>query len=316
MPRRLSRSRAAFTLIELLVVIAIIGILIALLVPAVQKVREAAARAECSNHLRQLGIALHNFHDQFFHFPPSVGIDPLPALPHYTVVPPPNGDPKNDSWYRYILPYVEQGNVPGYSVGNITATNYPVVSTTNFLLFNCPADPRYPDSLVDFLGGASYSAGFQSYNAVEGNNVGDKTGVMYYQSKITVNQVTDGTSTTIMVAERPPLMLGAGGGWGWWDSWSEGDVSIGLNNSNCLGGPNYGPCGTYKFSPGATGADVQGFYGGAPNNCDGMHPWSFHPGGGHFLFGDGSARFLSYDVGALLPVFSTRAGGETTPQID
>ena len=96
------RCRKGFTLIELLVVIAIIAILIGLLVPAVQKVREAAARAQCTNNLKQLGLALHNFHDTYKGFPPAEQ-----DLPRYTGGP----NPPKLSWVPYLLPYFEQGNL-------------------------------------------------------------------------------------------------------------------------------------------------------------------------------------------------------------
>jgi prepilin-type N-terminal cleavage/methylation domain-containing protein/prepilin-type processing-associated H-X9-DG protein len=317
-----SVRRSGFTLIELLVVIAIIAILIALLVPAVQKVREAAGRTECANHLRQIGLALHNYHDQFKLFPPALG-SWMPALPHWSVVQPPSPFPKADTWYRHILPYVEQGNGAAMAIASITPTSYPVLSTTNMILFNCPQDPRYPDGFVDLQGGLNYSAAFQSYLAVEGYSVyGTKVGavttyegIMYKDSRVSAEQVTDGTSNTIIVAERPPLMLGAGGGWGWWDSFDEGDVSVGLKNSSDLAGGCPTPA---YFSPGAyTATDTQ-YLGGSSgaNNCDVNHPWSFHPGGGHFLYADGSVHFLSYDVGTLLPAFATRASGDAAPPID
>jgi prepilin-type N-terminal cleavage/methylation domain-containing protein len=299
--------RAGFTLIELLVVIAIIAILIALLVPAVQKVREAASRTECVNHLRQLGIALHNYHDQYKAFPPATGN--WPVFPHWSLGAP-GGATAQDTWYRYILPYVEQDNP------NIAATAL-------FAIFNCPADPRYLDGLVDLIpADPNYQAAFQCYLAVEGYSIyGTKNGgttvyegIMYKSSRTAVAHVTDGTSNTIIVAERPPLMLANSGGWGWWDSWDEGDVSIGLQNTFNLGS---GACPSPAyFGPGAYTADDAQYIGGTGTNCDANHPWSFHEGGAHFLFGDGSAHFLSYSVSAILPSFATRAGGETAVAVD
>jgi prepilin-type N-terminal cleavage/methylation domain-containing protein len=98
--------RSAFTLLELLVVIAIIGVLIALLLPAVQKVREAANRVQCLNNLKQMGLALHNYHDTFKRFPPSLDYGLLPWMP-----PPNRGWTISWSWMAYILPYIEQDNL-------------------------------------------------------------------------------------------------------------------------------------------------------------------------------------------------------------
>src|SRR5690242_13403906 len=98
--------RSAFSLVELLVVIAIIGVLIALLLPAVQKVREAANRIHCINNLKQMGLALHNYHDNFNRFPPSLDYGLVPFFP-----PPNHGWTYGWSWMAYILPYIEQDNL-------------------------------------------------------------------------------------------------------------------------------------------------------------------------------------------------------------
>lgn len=140
---------------------------------------------------------------------------------------------------------------------------------------------------------------------------------MFKDSRISLAWITDGTSNTVMVAERPPLIMGANWAWGWWDSYDEGDLGIGLKNS-------YGPLGYTSwcsgappayFGPGPHSADLNTYIGGGPNpNCHANHPWSFHPGGANMLLADGSVRFVSYHVGAYLPALATRSGGESVDQ--
>jgi prepilin-type N-terminal cleavage/methylation domain-containing protein/prepilin-type processing-associated H-X9-DG protein len=286
--------RRAFTLIELLVVIAILAILIGLIVVAVQQVRHAAARTQCQNNLRQTGIALHDFHAVYGVFPPALG---PPAIP---IVSGPAGptapdDTKTQTWLRQILPYLQENNATYEAV---------------FAFFNCPADPRYPAGFFN----PNDSHGYTSYLAVEGYSTYGNEGIMFLNSRIAAGNVADGTSNTIIVAERPPLLLGASWGWGWWDSWSEGDVGIGLKNTKGL--PRISPCpATQLFGPGPANAGPNGYIGApVPSwmdiNCHANHPWSFHAGGANMLFADGAVRFVTYSAAEILPAFATRAGGE------
>jgi prepilin-type processing-associated H-X9-DG protein len=119
-----------------------------------------------------------------------------------------------------------------------------------------------------------------------------------------------------MVVERPPWMLGASWGWGWWESNDQGDVAIGLRNTTILSPMSTRTCATPQmYGPGALSADTNGYTGsevpGVTPGCHANHPWSFHTGGSNVLFGDGSVRFVSYNASAIMPALATRAGQES-----
>jgi prepilin-type N-terminal cleavage/methylation domain-containing protein len=289
MTRPQPRCPRGFTLIELLVVIAIIAILIALLVPAVQKVREAAARVSCANNLKQIGLALHSYHDTQKHFPAPRGTH---LAPSYVFT-------EFRGWMCEILPYIEQDNLardmytnPWY-VGFFGTFNTPVNT------YLCPSDPR---NLLNIPNG---NGALTSYLGVTGsdNNVniqfnGPTNGIFNIPSGgIRITDITDGTSNTLMVGERPP---GTNLFVGWWGA---SDFDTLLSTRQLYGDPF-----------GAPGCVLPGLFGpgslSGPCNGDDNHFWSFHASGANWVLGDGSVRFLPYAASALTIPLASRNGGE------
>jgi prepilin-type N-terminal cleavage/methylation domain-containing protein/prepilin-type processing-associated H-X9-DG protein len=197
MPHRSERARAGFTLIELLVVIAIIAILISLLVPAVQKVREAAARLQCENNLKQIGLAMHGFHDTNKGLPPG----------YYATAAYPGTSP-GWGWAAYILPYLEQ-IVLHRQLNFAQPIQGQSAVQAVIPLYICPSDlvTAAPFSVTDAGSATLFQAGPSSYAATVGQDASDVAdltgdGIFYRNSRTRLGDITDGTSQTVMVGDR------------------------------------------------------------------------------------------------------------------
>ncbi len=302
-----SRRYPAFTLIELLVVIAIITVLLALLLPAVQTAREAARRAQCLNNLKQLGLALHNYHSTLDTFPPGYVSNTAGNQPTGQEIGPGWG------WGAMLLNNLDQS--PMYNMINFSLmTGDPASRTvrqTSLSTFLCPSNTG-GSGLVTIKDG---SGNILVSNLAAGQYVGVagqwepeefpalNNGIFYRNSRIGIREITDGSSTTLMTGERSQNVANA--------TWV-GMIPFGQACNN----PSW-PVQDCEASNvlilGHTGPSQDEPWIDVPNNkkagVDDFH--SLHPGGCNFLFGDGSVRFLKETINPqVFSDMATRAGGE------
>jgi prepilin-type N-terminal cleavage/methylation domain-containing protein len=284
-------ARRGFTLIELLVVIAIIAILISLLLPAVQQAREAARRSQCRNNMKQIGLALHNYHDNFGAFPPGNSLSGVSPTAPYTVNLTTANRAAGYGWAAHILPYVDQANL--YDQLNVSglelvrlmqqAARRPLAQTKLPVYF-CPSDTA-PDlndqrQFTNAIFGDT-SVGTSSYVGVHGTrwshaddwilNGVDPFGMFWPASRVRLSDVTDGSSNVFLVGERN------------WDNLS----AIWVGTRNYTGNGDVG----LRQVVGITNWKIN-----LPGTAAPRAFHSNHVGGAHFVFGDGRVQFISDSI--------------------
>lgn len=308
---RFSLQRRGFTLVELLVVIAIIGLLVALLLPAIQAARESARRAHCLNNLAQIGVALQHYANAHHRLPPASTSDVDFGVWSYAADP----TVHLHSWRSLILPFVEGSNLAqfvDYNDSALAAGNRRAASTV-VPLYRCPSfagldfsrESKYTAISREFAIANYMAMGATTVGSLWGPAAGDRSpdGAIYCLSDTRLKDVTDGLSRTIFVVETREQNAAV---------WIDGTGAAAVGRRFDIGTvPSYaGPELSLNYAPyyeyGDTNDSIDSRYG----------PSSMHPRVVLHLFGDGSAREISENVDAdLYDALVTRAGGETVARL-
>ena len=282
-----SRLRG-FTLIELLVVIAIIAILIGLLLPAVQKVREAAARTKCKNNLKQIGLALHNYHDRNNAFPPGyatgMSVSGAETGPGW-------------GWASFLLDDLEQGNVARQINRNVAIGDptHATARTQQLSVFLCPSDEKIgtfvTTTVAVEVAHANYVGVFGTTEIEDGPGRGN--GMFFRNSKVRTADITDGLSNTFVVGERSSNIAKAT----WTGAIPGAEVPLTADPSQLEGHPLL-VLGRGDHTPNSPSAHIDDFY-------------SRHTQGVNCLFADGSVHSMANGVDlGVWNAIQTRQGGE------
>lgn len=321
------KRRFGFTLIELLVVIAIIAVLIALLLPAVQQARESARRVQCKNNLKQMGLALHNYHDTQLVMPPALIGSGRCNPASYPAECPATRTVLNTTGFVLLLPYLDQGPMYGiynFNVQSSSSSPYSrplaggaaTTDTINAPVYQkrlaayiCPSDPGGAPGFVSGPGTNGFyssnsatrsnylfaSGNYTDYDRSYGTYCGSSTsaGMFGNDGAARLSDVTDGTSNTIAIGESTQLRHTSTSYGPFW----------GAGVHTCCHG--YTPNATYH---------INYDYDGATNPLNQQYAWgygSYHVGGGHFLMADGAVRFISENssfTGIFQPLNRMRDG--------
>tara|TARA_R110002111_G_scaffold262862_2_gene342003 strand:+ start:8224 stop:9168 length:945 start_codon:yes stop_codon:yes gene_type:complete len=296
-------AKRGFTLIELLVVIAIIAILIALLLPAVQQAREAARRSACKNNMKQLGLALHNYHETHRCFPQMtsesrrVEADDIPTENYL-------------AWSTMLLPFMDQAplynkfnmNAPWRDIATGTVLQ-PTLATTVLSVFICPSDPAdglNPD--IGNWGKSNYPAIYSPYRILTPTSVQALTGSWRDNESTRMRSMRDGTSNIVMVGERTTEGRGSGA------IWIGARPYLHTTGAGNIGDWTYHTALMRNWQGSSTAPVPSTIYliNGINQNDGLKYAWtlsSSHAGGCHFLMADGSVRFASENTDGELLVF-------------
>jgi len=281
-----SPRRAAFTLIELLVVMAIIATLIGLLLPAVQKIREAAYRTQCSNNLKQIALGVLN-HESTTRYLPTGGVGPAPAAtgapstrfttPTSTV--PATGKYQQWSWFYQVLPYIDQNNLWGYLDKTAPDWGDSYVYSVPVQIFTCPSR-RAPTVYGDYAGNGGLSTASPSNGMFVRNGLPASNYVG--EPQITSGRIRNGVSNTLLIGEKSVTVGGAGGGT---DTGDKASVFLGYTFESI----RYGDTSTPVPDPGGTAS-----YASSASVPFG----SAHQAGMNVAFADGSVHMVLFSVNA------------------